>query len=53
VIEQLYRTAVCRPPTEVELKSAIEYIGNKPDAAAGLEDVCWVLLNTDEFLTQH
>jgi hypothetical protein len=53
VIEQLYRTAVCRPPTEVEMKSAVEYIGNKQDAAAGLEDVCWVLLNSDEFLTQH
>jgi hypothetical protein len=53
VVEQLYRTAVCRPPTEAEMKSAIDYIGNKPDAATGLEDLCWVLLNTDEFLMQH
>jgi hypothetical protein len=53
VIEQLYRTAVCRPPTDNELKAANDHITAQESAADGFEDVCWVLLNTDEFLTQH
>jgi hypothetical protein len=53
VIEELYRTALCRPPTEVELKAASDYASGKQDVSAGLEDVCWVLLNSNEFLTQH
>jgi hypothetical protein len=53
VVDELYRTAVCRKPTDVELKSALDYVATKQNAADGLEDVCWVLLNTDEFLMQH
>lgn len=53
VLQELYRSAVCRPPTDAELKSAGEYVAAKPSAADGLEDAYWVLLNTDEFLTQH
>ena len=26
---------------------------SKPTPAEGLEDFCWALLNTEEFLTQH
>ena len=52
VIDELYRSAVCRKPTEAELKSALDYVAAK-DAAEGLEDLGWVLLNTDEFLMQH
>jgi hypothetical protein len=52
-IELLYRSAVCRSPTEDELKSAVDYIAAKQHASEGMEDVCWALLNTDEFLTQH
>jgi hypothetical protein len=53
VIDELYRVAVCRRPSDAELKAANEYVATKQDAADGLEDVCWALLNTDEFLTQH
>jgi hypothetical protein len=53
VIDELYRMAVCRKPTDAEQKSAIDYVAAKQNAADGLEDVCWVLLNTDEFLMQH
>jgi hypothetical protein len=53
VIESLYRAAVCRPPTDTEVRAAIEHIASKEIAADGLEDVCWALLNTNEFLTQH
>jgi hypothetical protein len=53
VIDRLYRAAVCRQPSEAEIKAAIDHMASNEDAATGLEDVCWVLLNTDEFLTQH
>jgi Protein of unknown function (DUF1553)/Protein of unknown function (DUF1549) len=53
VIEILYRTAVCRPPSEAEALAAVEHISSKEKAADGLEDVCWALFNSDEFLTQH
>ena len=53
VVEQLYRAAVCRRPTDAELKAAIEHIATKKKPSDGFEDVCWALLNTEEFLTQH
>jgi hypothetical protein len=53
VIEELYRAAVCRQPTEAELHAATEYVAARGNAADGVKDVCWALLNTDEFLTQH
>ena len=53
VVEELYRAAVCRPPTDAELQAAIDHIASKEKPSDGLEDVCWALLNTDEFLTQH
>jgi hypothetical protein len=53
IIEQLYRLAVCRKPTEAETQAAIEHIASKENPADGLEDVGWALINTDEFLTQH
>ncbi len=53
VIRDLYLAAVCRPPSEIEWKAAVQHCGNNPDPVAGLEDVCWALFNTDEFLFQH
>ncbi len=53
VVEQLYRLAVCRKPTDAETQAAIEHIASKENPADGLEDVGWALINTDEFLTQH
>jgi hypothetical protein len=53
VLDQLYQAALCRPPTETELKTALEHIGSQETPAEGLEDVCWVLFNSDEFLSQH
>lgn len=53
IVDELYRAAVCRPPTAAELRAAIDHISAKEKPADGLEDVCWVLFNTDEFLTQH
>lgn len=53
VVATLYRAAVCREPTEQELKAALQHIAAQKDVSEGVADVCWVLLNTDEFLTQH
>jgi hypothetical protein len=53
VIEELYRAGVCRPPTDAEMLAALEHIVGKAKPSDGIEDVCWALLNTDEFLTQH
>lgn len=53
VLKQLYFAAVCRLPSEVENAAALEHCKKREDIAAGLEDVCWALMNTDEFLFQH
>ncbi|HJQ81249.1 MAG TPA: DUF1549 and DUF1553 domain-containing protein [Lacipirellulaceae bacterium] len=53
VIEQLYRSAVCRKPTDAEVQAAADHIAAKDNPADGLEDVCWALVNGNEFLTQH
>ncbi|MEZ6113265.1 MAG: DUF1549 domain-containing protein [Pirellulaceae bacterium] len=53
VVRQLYLAAVCRPPTEDELQASLNHLQGKEDRAAALEDVCWALLNTNEFLFQH
>jgi hypothetical protein len=53
VIREIYLAALCRPPSEIELTAALEHCSKNPDPIAGVEDVCWALFNTDEFLFQH
>lgn len=53
IIQEVYLAALCRMPSDEELKAATEHCEKRDDVAAGLEDVCWALLNTDEFLFQH
>lgn len=53
VIEQLYQAAVCRLPTDIEMQAALAHIIGEQKSSDGVEDVCWALLNTEEFLTQH
>lgn len=53
IIKELYLAAVCRPPSEIELKAALTHCTQASDLVGGLEDVCWALFNTDEFLFQH
>ncbi len=53
IIRQLYLAAVCRLPSDKELLASLQHIDSKEDRAAALEDVCWSLLNTNEFLFQH
>ena len=53
ILDQLYLSAVCRLPTEFERNAAIAHCGKRETPADGLADVCWALLNTDEFIFQH
>lgn len=53
VIEELYLAAFCRKPTPPELEAATKHIAASGDKMKGLEDVCWALLNANEFLFQH
>lgn len=53
VIKEIYLAAVCRLPSDVELKAALAHCSKATDPVSGVEDVCWALFNTDEFLFQH
>jgi hypothetical protein len=53
LIGELYLSALCREPTDEELKTALEYVAAASDRRAGLEDVFWAVLNAKEFLFQH
>ena len=53
IVKHLYLAALCRHPNDTEVESAVSHIRGKEDRVQALEDVCWVLLNTNEFLFQH
>lgn len=53
IVDQLYLAAVCRLPTDFERNAALEHCSKRETIADGLADVCWALLNTDEFIFQH
>ena len=53
IIEELYLAAVCRKPSEKELAASMAHIAAKNDPVVAFEDICWAILNTNEFLFQH
>jgi hypothetical protein len=53
VIRELYLVSLSREPSPSELKTAVDHCATSGDVAAGIEDICWALLNTEEFLFQH
>ncbi|MEY4201732.1 MAG: hypothetical protein RLZZ265_3472, partial [Verrucomicrobiota bacterium] len=40
-------------PTPKELTTTLNYLKAQPDRTQALEDICWTVLNLDEFLFQH
>jgi hypothetical protein len=52
-IEELFLATVARPPTVEETDRFVNHVATSPSRAAGLEDVVWALLNSDEFITNH
>jgi Protein of unknown function (DUF1553) len=53
ILGELYLAAFSRAPTPEELAASIDYIGKQPDRSLAFEDICWVILNSNEFLFQH
>jgi hypothetical protein len=53
VIIELYRLALSRHPSESELNHSLAYAEAQADKARALEDICWAIVNKDEFLFQH
>jgi hypothetical protein len=53
IVSELYLAALCRQPSEPEMAAATKHIANAGDRLRGLEDVCWAVLNANEFLFQH
>ena len=53
IITLLYNLAVCRNPSDTELKASLEHIESKEDRVEALEDICWAILNMKECLYQH
>jgi hypothetical protein len=52
-IDEIFLTALCRPPTDAERQACLKYVRASPSETAGLRGVMWSLLNTREFLLQY
>jgi hypothetical protein len=53
IVRELYLAALCREPNDAEMAASVGHINGKEDRGKALEDVCWAILNTNEFLFQH
>jgi hypothetical protein len=53
VVEELYLTSFGRKPDAEEAKEATALIDQSSDKKAAVEDLCWTLLNSKEFLFNH
>ncbi len=52
-VADLYLAAFSRMPTMGERDRAVKYIQEQSDIRRGLEDLCWALMNTREFMYNH
>jgi hypothetical protein len=50
MIEELYWSALTRPPSEAELAKGTALLANAKDRRQALEDLMWALLNAKEFV---
>jgi 23S rRNA-/tRNA-specific pseudouridylate synthase len=51
---RLYQTTLCRDPSSDELAAFEDRLAAKPDQPIeALEDLCWAVLNSSEFLFNH
>ncbi|MEZ6050520.1 MAG: DUF1553 domain-containing protein [Planctomycetaceae bacterium] len=53
IVTELYLRAFSRRPSATEWEAASNHIQASEDRRLALEDVCWAVLNTKEFLFQH
>jgi hypothetical protein len=52
-VTELYLAAFARVPTAAEQQFALKYLQAEPNRQRGLEDLCWALLNSREFMYNH
>jgi hypothetical protein len=50
VIEELFLRALCRKPSERELRASVDALQSAQDRRIALEDILWALLNSKEFM---
>jgi mono/diheme cytochrome c family protein len=53
LVDDLYWSALSRPPTEDERNIMTAHVRSAPSARKGLEDVTWALLNSKEFVLRR
>ncbi|HVY68414.1 MAG TPA: DUF1549 and DUF1553 domain-containing protein [Verrucomicrobiae bacterium] len=53
VLDDLYWSALSRPPTTAERSRMIEYLSRAKDRRQALEDLAWGLLNAKEFVLRE
>jgi len=53
MLDELYLTALSRPPADAEVQVAIAHVAKAADKRKAWEDVQWALLNSKEFLFRH
>jgi hypothetical protein len=53
LIQQAYQRSVSRSATQDELNKSRAHVKTSENTVEGLRDLMWVLLNTQEFLTNH
>ncbi len=53
ILNDLYLTALSRPPLPGEVEAALGHVKKGSDKRKAWEDVLWALLNTREFLFRH
>jgi hypothetical protein len=53
IVEELYLTALSRPPSDAERATALSLIKRASDRRSGLEDLAWGLINAKEFLLRR
>jgi hypothetical protein len=52
-VTELYLAAFARTPTAAERGRALKYLQAEPNLRRGLEDLCWALINSREFMYNH
>jgi hypothetical protein len=53
IIDELFWTALTRPPTHEELRAASERFARGDDRLAVVQDLAWALMNAKEFVFRH
>jgi hypothetical protein len=53
IITELYLSALARPPAPKELAAARKHLSAASNRKSAVADLCWIVLNLNEFLFQH